>query len=535
MTERIGWESLGIIDDHAPEVFPELASANDAATSPQDPKQSQATEIMSMARARFNVIRGDDGKSYAVAHDQPGVAFGLRGSGGLRQQLAATFYDEKNRVASGGALQDALATIEGEALRAPETPVHLRCGRHRETIIIDRADPQGHVIEVSAQGWRSVERSPILFRRSAVSLQFPLPAQVGDLEPLRDLVNVDETGFRLLVAYIVAAWIPDIPHPILALMGEQGVAKSSAARIVLNFIDPSAASLVSQPRSADDWAVTAYNVYALGLDNVSRMQPWLQDALCKAVTGDVFVRRELYSDDGLWPMRFRRAIVLTTIDPGSLQGDVADRLLPIELQRIKSTNRRTDRELTAAIEKHRPAVLAALLDIFAGVLRELPNVTLEQLPRMADFAEVLAALDASMGWDTLRDYTTATESAARDVVDGDSFAGAVVDLIHRLGYWEGTCQQLLSRLVTESTPKGWPETARAIAARLKRLSPALRAAAIEVDRKEERSREGAVYRLQRLGAPACLDCRKPLSRSAQDSALTVHASCTPPLHDEEPF
>jgi hypothetical protein len=533
MTDASSWDDLGLVTEGPPISYLDesvAASSSTVATS----KPSQATEIMFMARSRYNVVRGDDGKSYAVAHDQPGVAFGLRGTGGLRQQLAATFFDEKNRVASGSALQDALATIEGEAMRGPETTVHLRCGRHGEGIIIDRADPRGHVIEVTASGWRELERSPILFRRTNVSLQFPEPAKLGDLDAMRELLNVNESAFRLVVGFIVAAWIPDIPHPILALMGEQGVAKSSAARLVLSLIDPSAASLVSQPDSSLDWAVNAYNVYAIGLDNVSHMRPWLQDALCKAVTGDVFVRRELYSDDGLSPMKFRRAIVLTTIDPGALQGDVADRLMPIELERIAKY--RADREVTAAAEAARPVILAGMLELLAGVLRELPNIDLEHKPRMADFAEVLAALDVVTGWTTLDDYMASTRSAARDVVDGDSFAGAVVKFVDARGYWEGTCQQLLSKLTTDGAQKGWPETARAIAARVKRLSPALRSAGIEVERREERSRDGAIYRLQRLNGRPCESCKRPLSIEDEKKSTLYHPTCNPILHDDqEPF
>ncbi len=141
---------------------------------------------------------------------------------------------------------------------------------------------------------------------------------------------------------------------------------------------------------------------------------------------------------------------------------------------------------------------------------------------MADFAEVLAAVDVAMEWNTLADYLRTTESAARDVVDGDSFAGAVLELLQRTGYWEGTCQQLLNRLVSDTAPRGWPETARAIAARLKRLSPALRAAGVEVDRREERSRDGAIYRLQLTQGARCLDCGKALPLKATDNGTRLH-------------
>ena len=41
----------------------------------------------------------------------------------------------------------------------------------------------------------------------------------------------------------------------------------------------------------------------------------------------------------------------------------------------------------------RPRVFGAILDLLSMVLAELPNVHLERLPRMADFARVLAAMD----------------------------------------------------------------------------------------------------------------------------------------------
>lgn len=495
---------------------------------------NQATEIVQMARARYNVVRGDDGKSYAVAHDLPGIAFAMRGSGGLRQQLAAAYFNDRNRAASGAALQDALAVLEGDAMRGPETVVHLRTGRRGSDIILDRANAQGHAIKVTSTGWRLIERAPILFRRTAVSMVMVAPEKAGSLDHLRSLLNVDERRFRLIVGYIIAAWLPDIAHPILALMGEQGVAKTSAARIILDLIDPSAASLVSQPRTADDWAVTAYNTYAVGLDNVSRMHPWLQDALCKAVTGDAFVRRELYSDDSVSVLRFRRPIALTTIDPGSLQGDVADRLLPIELRRILPHERRTESELAEEIAANRGSILGALLDILARVLAALPSINLTEKPRMADFAMVLAALDQSEDWDTLDDYIAATQSAARDVVDGDSFATALVDLVNRHGYWEGTCLELLTRLAPDSPPRGWPETPRGTAGRLSRLTPALLASNVEVERREERTRRGAVYILRLSNAPKCRGCQRPLPEHLSASGTTLHPTCTPPI-DEEPF
>jgi hypothetical protein len=537
-----GWGSLypGDVTAEIPDAFDGAEAFDDSRPPKRESSAAervqrgpnQATELVQLARARYEVIRGDDGKLYATARTLPGVAFGLHGKGGLRSQLAAAYYDEKSRAAGGGALQDALAVLEGDAMRAPERSVHLRTGRHRGALIIDRATPHGHAIRITAAGWSLVDQSPILFRRSAVSMQMPIPEAGGDLSALRNVLNLDDASFRLVIAFALAAFIPDIAHPILALIGQQGTAKTTAARIVLNLIDPSAGSLQSQPRTAEEWAVAAFNVYGIGLDNVSVLPAWLQDALCKAVTGDAFVRRELYSDDTVTVLRYRRPIALTTIEPGALQGDVADRLLPVELQPIDARHRRTEADVMKAVETAGPQTLGALLDLLAKVLRELPNVKLEEKPRMADFAEVLAALDAATGWTTLHDYMAAADSAARDVVDGDSFASAVVEHLRRVGYWEGRCIDLLHALENDlpddRRPRDWPRTAKAVQQKLVRTTQPLASSGVVVTRDHARSNRGAIYRLElRTERILCDVCHTPLDPTLAASGERTHPTCDP--------
>ena len=46
-------------------------------------------------------------------------------------------------------------------------------------------------------------------------------------------------------------------------------------------------------------------------------------------------------------------------------------------------------------DEARPAILGGLLNLLSAALRELPEVELDVLPRMADYARILAALDPS--------------------------------------------------------------------------------------------------------------------------------------------
>ena len=57
-------------------------------------------------------------------------------------------------------------------------------------------------------------------------------------------------------------------------------------------------------------------------------------------------------------------------------------------------------------------MLGALFDVLACVLAVLPAVRLQSMPRMADFARVLAAVDETQGWSTLDDYLATSANVA---------------------------------------------------------------------------------------------------------------------------
>ncbi|MCX9191964.1 hypothetical protein C3Y87_11155 [Carbonactinospora thermoautotrophica] len=191
--------------------------------------------------------------------------------------------------------------------------------------------------------------------------------------------------------------------------------------------------------------------------------------------------RALFTDDDVTVLTFRRVIAMTSIDAGSLAGDLAERLVPVELQRIDPARRRTDAEISAAYTAARPAVLGALLDLLCQVLAALPHVRLDQMPRMADFTRVLAALDAVTGWHTVADYTATAVEVAETVIESDPFAEAIRDHAARHGQWTGTAGQLLELITPDTPPRTWPRSARVVAGQLRRIAPALRSNGVEIE------------------------------------------------------
>jgi hypothetical protein len=276
--------------------------------------------------------------------------------------------------------------------------------------------------------------------------------------------------------------------------------------------------------------VVAAASWAVCLDNVNAISSWLSETLCRAVTGDGNVDRALYTDDDVTVLAFRRVIMMTSIDAGHLDGDLAERLLLIELQPMADGARRTDAEITAAYLSAQPSTLASLLDLTAEVLKRLPDVRPESMPRMADFACVLQAVDDVRGWETLAAYAAAADTIAADVLDGDPFGKAVAVMVRQQPgqKWTGTAGQLLELVTPEkAVPKSWPKDATRAGGRLKRVAPLLRQAGISFD-DSEREPQGNRSRLYTLAVIP--DASSPENRGDTAPAAPAAPGTVTDLH-----
>ena len=446
------------------------------------PSQAEALVRLALERCRLGVTEA--GEPFAVEVGGPNIARLFRGGhSALRTALARDYRRAHGKTANASALADALTTLEGEALEATAEAVALRVAEYDSAIVVDLGDQQGRGVVVGPKKWEVVPKSPVLFRRTALTGAMPVPEKGGTLDELRSLLNVSEDTWPLVRGWMVASLWPSVPHPILLLGGEQGTGKSTAARMLVDLIDPSPAQLRSEPRDVEAWAMAASGSWLVAVDNISRIKGWFSDALCRVVTGDGWIRRRLYTDADLSVLSFRRVVILTSIDAGALRGDLGDRLVLADLKRIAEADRKTEADLKRAFEAARPRILGALFDMVADVLARLPEVTASSLPRMADFARILAALDSIDNGPTkaLDLYCRQAGRVAMEVLDDDPVAQAVLDLLDRHGgHWEGTAGKLLEETTPERPPRSWPKTPRAMSGRLTRLTPALRTVDIEV-------------------------------------------------------
>jgi hypothetical protein len=445
-------------------------------TGPGSDVKSASTVLVDLARERYTFGISDTGDPFAVPVDGPKVVAMLRGGKtSLRAMMAREYFTLTGRAATQQALADALMVVEGIAQDTDESRLYLRTAQHQGALWLDLGDHTGRVVRITANGWTVEDSSPVLFRRTALTGVLPEPKRGDDLGGLWDWLNVTPDDRSLVAAELVARLFSEQPHVILSLLGEQGTGKSTALRVLVSLLDPSPVPLRKPPRDADSWITAAAGSWVVGLDNLSDVPPWLSDSLCRASTGDGDVRRKLYSDSDYTVFSFRRCVLFSAIDVGALAPDLADRTVAINLDLISDEARSDEETFWGRWADAHPQLLGAVLDLAARVIARLPAVKLTKTPRMADFARILAAVDAELGSAAFSRYSQQAENLAEESLDNDPFARAIRETITD---FTGTSGALLQEVKPQredwKPPKGWPASSRAVTGKMKRLAPAFR-------------------------------------------------------------
>ena len=202
----------------------------------------------------------------------------------------------------------------------------------------------------------------------------PEPKETGDLDLLWNYINIPKEDRFLLLAWILECFRRNTPDPILELTGEQGSGKSLTHNNIRDLIDPNKVNLRSIPEKREDLFVPAGHSLIVSLENVSRLSPSMQDALCSLSTGGGFAARGLYTNDEEFVLKLQRPVIINGIAGVVTRADLLDRTLSLELPRLEE--RQSSSTLCEAFERDRPAILSALLDIFVEVINYLPSINI---------------------------------------------------------------------------------------------------------------------------------------------------------------
>ncbi|HRY14343.1 MAG TPA: hypothetical protein P5330_00540 [Candidatus Competibacteraceae bacterium] len=462
---------------------------------------SISDQLIVMVRDNAELFHDTAGEPFATFEQEGHRETWALKSSGFRDWCAYSYYKMQGETPSDRALSDALTALSGVArYEGSEYSVWLRCAVNDDHYYLDMADSAWRVIEIDAKGWRIRTESPIRFRRTRAMRPLPEPTAGGDLGLLWQYANVPSNARTLLVTALLEGLRPETAFPVIELCGPQGSGKSWVTELLRTLLDPNAVPLRAAPKTAEDIHVSAHNNWLVVFNNLSHASAGMQDALCTLATGGGFATRKFYANDEESLIESKRLVILNGIGAVTTQQDLLDRVLRIELPEME--HRRRESDLRNAFAQDYPAILGGLLDLFVQVLKVLPTIQLDQIPRMADYAHlgtaVHHALHDTRSFNTL--YAEARESAVVAALDSSPVAGALQGFIEKNPQgFAGTVKDLKARLEDFRTDgEGWPMSAKGLGDSLRRLAPALKLVGIRVAFDPARRMDGIHVRVGKI-------------------------------------
>lgn len=448
-------------------------------------KRGQTDLLVAFVRERFALLHDKNGDTYAQDHNTGEVA---RTAGRqFKDRVTAAFFQQHGLAVREQAWREALTTVQALARYEGELQaVHIRVAGSDGRYWVDLCQPgNSRAVEIDAQGWRIVERAPVVFVRSESMQPMPDPVHGSSIEALWSIANVPPSMRPLVLVWLLDCLRPDTPFPGLELVGEQGCGKSTTAEALRRLIDPSGCNLRSAPKSIEDVFVAAGQNHVVAYENISHLTAPMQDALAILSTGGGFAKRQLFTDADEHVINVRRPWLVNGISICVTQQDLVDRVISVECPVIEV--RQSSSQQWQAFEVALPGLLGALYSLAAAALRELPCVHLAKAdrPRLVEFVTLGMAMHQSNGEDPgefLAQFKKTRIEAVARTLDASPVACAVTEFLECNPQGIEAPVKVILRRLEDFKPMGadaWPRSPKGLGDALHRAAPALRQLGIE--------------------------------------------------------
>jgi hypothetical protein len=180
--------------------------------------------------------------------------------------------------------------------------------------------------------------------------------------------------------------------------------------------------------------------------------------------------------------------------------DLADRCIFLNFPPIRDDHRITEKELTSLFGKLSSRILGGILNVICTALHNIETTTLEEIPRMADFALWVQAAEPDLPWASggfLKAYNQNRKDVIGLALEADMVATAIRELMSNTDSWKGTASELLDDLEKNMPEKDirrreWPKSPAALSRRLTRAASFLRRDGIAVERHDPKGRSRTI-------------------------------------------
>lgn len=444
---------------------------NPSKTTPERAARSVDVLALDIVRELYDPQLTETGSLVLVPRAGSQVAM-LASSDRLVGQVQLMAFQQHGRVCKESHVVTALQIVRALAEQQERQRVWLRVAKVKGRIYHDLGQRRDRFVRLSADGWRVVRSTKgARFYRSSLTAPLPTPVRGGSLDLLRPFVNATHQQWPLLWATLVCNLDPTVAQPIRVWDGSFGSGKTWSARRVNDLIDPIHVGDWDAPSSERDWYAAAPQAWVIPLDNVSNLDRKFANLLCKASTGGGSVVRELFQTRSANALSLQRAVSLTTTGLGGLPTDLASRIAWFE---TKPFARRAESVLLDEWGVAHPLILGALYDLACKVMATLPDIEVEDPPRLVEFARRLAAVDQILGTQGLGYYQASTARLAEETLQGHPLTAALVNYVRRKGAVHETAAELLQSITPPGGAAAFRITARALTECLKNNQEHLR-------------------------------------------------------------
>jgi hypothetical protein len=397
----------------------------------------------------------------------------------------------------------AVKALDAMAEISPVYELHQRIAHVGAAIYIDLADVPGHVVEITADGWQVLTKSPVRFRQreDAARQVVPVRATNAIAPNLFDFINIRDPSDQLLFEVtLITCLIPKIAHPVISLIAPEGSAKTTASRILKELIDPAAADLIRFPRNAHELGLACSQNHMVSFDNMRNISKEQSDLLCQVVTGGNICVRKLYTTSDLTIIPFRSCLVLNGIDLAGQRPDLLDRTIFFSLPKIEPSQRKDETDFWQGFNAVKPQLLGRYFDVLTQAIKIYPDTKPKKKPRMADYYRWALAVTKALGRkpeEFQQAYQQNRDRIAQDSIEQEPLAAAVSALVATNGSWEGTCSELHTALVHRFDSRQLPKAPNQLSRKLKDVAGTLDKVGIVIGWGKDSDRNLTTVRLEK--------------------------------------
>jgi len=419
----------------------------------------------------------------------------------FRSYVREIAYDRLGLQLSKDTVEEIIEQIESRAIcTGKQYNLKIRVAKVKTGFFYDLGND---VVIIAENTWGVLPQTPILFKRHSHAKEQVTPIKGGSFEKFFDFVNIKSPKDKiLLTTAIISGFIENIAHPIVAINGVKGSAKSSLAKKIVRLLDPSKIEDITMGR-IDQLCQTADHRWVLSFDNLSYIKNEQSDFLCKLVTGTGFSTRKLYTDDEDIIRQLRRFIVINGVSLVVKRPDLLDRCIIINLEKISDEERKTDEEVNKAFEEALPFILGSCFDILSRAIKIYPSLNITKLPRLADFALWGCAISIAMGHtaeDFLSAYAQNVEEQNSEAINSSPLAMVLLKYLKNQNKLEGTPTEVFNTLKTchfsilnETDKEQIPKNVISFSKRLREIKPNLEAYGYIVEESKGVERHIVIY------------------------------------------